>query len=161
MKRNASAHRQVRVLLVVLTAILAGFWMLMTGLPFGGDHAAHAREAVVYKSPTCGCCKGWATYLQRNGYQVTSVDRDDMEKVKDGLGVPDDIRSCHTAKIDGYVVEGHVPLAAIDKLLAERPKAIGIASPGMPSGSPGMDGPKEANPVFTFGKAGKHLLGTY
>lgn len=122
---------------------------------------AIAREAVVYKSPTCGCCKGWGTYLQRNGYKVTMIDREDMDKVKDDLGVPDAERSCHTAKIDGYVVEGHVPLAAIDKLLAERPKVDGIASPGMPTGSPGMDGPKAPNPVYTFGSMGTRLLGTY
>ena len=161
MKRNASAHRQVRVLLVVLTVILAGFWMLMVGLPFGGDHAAHAREAVVYKSPTCGCCKGWATYLQRKGYGGTTVDREDMEKVKDDLGVPNGARSCHTAKIDGAVVEGHVPLAAIEEFLSAPRTAKGLASPGMPSGSPGMDGPKEPNHVYTFGASGQKLFGTY
>jgi hypothetical protein len=109
-----------------------------------------AEEATVYKSPTCGCCKGWVTYLQRHGYHVTVIDRDDMDAVKDGLGVPAEMRSCHTAKIGGYLVEGHVPVEAIDRLLAEKPKVTGIASPGMPSGSPGMDGPKAPNPIYTF-----------
>jgi hypothetical protein len=122
---------------------------------------AQARDAIVYKSPTCGCCKGWATYLQRNGYTVTMVDRDDMDSVKDGLGVPEAMRSCHTAKIDGYVIEGHVPVEAIDKLLADKPKVTGIAAPGMPSGSPGMSGPKEPNPVYTFGPSSQRLLGTW
>lgn len=128
--------------------------------PLDGGQAV-AREAVVYKSPTCGCCKGWAAYLQRNGYKVTVIDRDDMDQVKNDMGVPEEMRSCHTAKIDGYVVEGHVPLEAIDKLLAEKPRAMGIAAPGMPSGSPGMDGPKVPNPVYTFGETGMRLLGTY
>jgi hypothetical protein len=140
----------------IVVALGGGFYFL----PLGGGQAV-AREAVVYKSPTCGCCKGWAIYLQRNGYKVTVIDRDDMDKVKNGMGVPEEMRSCHTAKIDGYVVEGHVPLEAIDKLLAEKPKATGIAAPGMPSGSPGMDGPKAPNPVYTFGGAAPRLLGTY
>ncbi|MBI2235975.1 MAG: DUF411 domain-containing protein [Magnetospirillum sp.] len=123
---------------------------------------AVAREAVVYKNPACGCCKGWATYLQRHGYTVTVIDSEDMDTVKDDLGVPKNMRSCHTAKIDGTVVEGHVPLEAIERFLAEPRTAKGIASPGMPSGSPGMDGPKDPNPVFTFGAPGKgRLLGTY
>jgi len=122
---------------------------------------AEAREAIVYKSPTCGCCKGWATYLQRNGYKVTVIDREDMEQVKDEMGVPENLRSCHTAKIDGVVVEGHVPLEAIENFLAERPKAKGLASPGMPSGSPGMDGPKAPNPVYLFGASSLKPYGTY
>lgn len=122
---------------------------------------AVAGEAVVYKNPQCGCCKGWATYLQRHGYKVTVIDTDDMESLKRRLQVPDSLHSCHTAKIDGYVIEGHVPIEAIDKLLARRPDFIGIASPGMPSGSPGMDGPKVDNVVKAFGAAGIRPFGTY
>ncbi|MDO8604952.1 MAG: DUF411 domain-containing protein [Phaeospirillum sp.] len=120
-----------------------------------------AREAVVYKNPQCGCCKGWATYLQRNGYKVTVIDVDNMEDLKRRLQVPDSLHSCHTAKIDGYVVEGHVPEEATDKLLTKRPSFTGIASPGMPSGSPGMDGPKEDNVVKAFGPGGIRVFGTY
>lgn len=120
-----------------------------------------AREAVVYKNPQCGCCKGWATYLQRNGYKVTVIDVEDMEGIKRRLQVPDNLHSCHTAMIDGYVVEGHVPVEAIDKLLTKRPSFTGIASPGMPSGSPGMDGPKEDNVVKAFGSGGIRVFGTY
>ncbi|MCR6631318.1 MAG: DUF411 domain-containing protein [Magnetospirillum sp.] len=122
---------------------------------------AQAREAVIYKSPTCGCCKGWATYLQRNGYKVTVIDREDMDRVKDELGVPDSLRSCHTAKIGAAVVEGHVPLEAIERFLAERPQAKGLASPGMPSGSPGMDGPKVPNTIYTFGASDPKQFGSY
>lgn len=149
-------RKLVGITAAVVAALGGGYFLL----PLESGQAA-AREAVVYKSPTCGCCKGWATYLQRNGYKVTVIDRDDMDKVKDGMGVPEELRSCHTAKIDGYVIEGHVPLKAIDKLLAEKPKATGIAAPGMPSGSPGMDGPKAPNPVYTFGGNAPRLLGTY
>lgn len=149
-------RKMLGVTAATIIALGGGYFLL----PLESGQAV-AGEAVVYKSPTCGCCKGWATYLQRNGYKVTVIDRDDMDKVKDGMGVPEELRSCHTAKIDGYVVEGHVPLEAIDKLLAEKPKATGIAAPGMPSGSPGMDGPKAPNPVYTFGGAAPRLLGTY
>lgn len=122
---------------------------------------AEARDAVIYKSPTCGCCRGWAAYLQRSGYHVTVVDHEDMDAVKDGLGVPADMRSCHTAKIGGYVVEGHVPAEAVDKLLDDQPRVIGIAAPGMPSGSPGMDGPKEPNRVYLFTGSEHSPHGTY
>jgi hypothetical protein len=108
------------------------------------------RDVTMWKSPQCGCCKGWGVYLQRHGYNVTMIDIDDVDAVKDRLGVPPAVRSCHTAKVGNYVVEGHVPVEAIDKLLAEKPKVTGIASPGMPSGSPGMNGPKEPNPISSF-----------
>lgn len=122
---------------------------------------AEAREAVVYKNPTCGCCKGWATYLQRNGYKVTVIDVDDIDDMKRRLSVPASLQSCHTAMIDGYVVEGHVPVEAINKLLSEHPKVTGIASPGMPLGSPGMDGPKQDNIIHSFGPNGSKVFGNY
>ena len=95
--------------------------------------------ATVYKSPTCGCCSLWGRHLEQEGFEVVAVDRTDMTVVKDSLGVPGDLASCHTAVIDGYVVEGHVPAASIRRLLEERPEARGLAVPGMPLGSPGME----------------------
>ena len=95
--------------------------------------------ATVYKSPTCGCCSLWGRHLEQEGFEVVAVDRNDMTAVKDSLGVPGDLASCHTAVIDGYVVEGHVPAASIRRLLDERPEARGLAVPGMPLGSPGME----------------------
>jgi len=112
----------------------------------------------VWKSSTCGCCKGWATYLQHNGYMVVLIDVDNIDLIKRGLGVPGRMQ---TAKIGGYVVEGHVPVEAIDKMLSKWPKVTGIASPGMPSGSPGMDGPKEDNIVHSFGSNGSRVFGKY
>ena len=101
--------------------------------------ASTGPVATVYKSPTCGCCSLWGRHLEAEGFEVVAVDRDDMTVVKDSLGVPGDLASCHTAVIDGYVVEGHVPAASIRRLLDERPDARGLAVPGMPLGSPGME----------------------
>ena len=101
--------------------------------------AADGPVATVFKSPTCGCCSLWGRHLEENGFTVVNKDRTDMTVVKDSLGVPGDLGSCHTAVIDGYVIEGHVPAASIQRLLDERPDARGLAVPGMPLGSPGME----------------------
>jgi len=95
--------------------------------------------ATVYKSPTCGCCSLWNRHLEENGFEIVAYDREDMPAVKDSLGVPANLASCHTAVIEGYVVEGHVPAASIRRLLEEKPDARGLTVPGMPLGSPGMD----------------------
>jgi len=89
------------------------------------------------------------TYLQENGFEVESVLTEDLTEIKDGLGIPQDMQSCHTLEIDGYYVEGHVPVEAISKLLEERPPIDGIALPGMPQGSPGMSGDK-AEPFVIY-----------
>ncbi len=104
---------------------------------------ASGKDATVYKSPYCGCCTGHADHLTAHGYAVKVVEVEDIDAVKARLGVPEALQSCHSTIIGGYVVEGHVPVAAIDKMLAEKPKARGIALPGMPQGSPGMSGTKE------------------
>ncbi len=109
----------------------------------GGDVVlaeTDARPRVeVWKSPTCGCCTGWVTYLEDEGFEVVAHDVDDVDAVKAELGLVDPrLKSCHTATIDGYVVEGHVPVSDIDRLLAERPELVGISAPGMPAMSPGM-----------------------
>lgn len=96
-------------------------------------------ELIVYKSPTCGCCGQWVEHLQRAGFTAKVVDTEDMAAVKRRFGVPEDAASCHTAVVAGYFVEGHVPAADIKRLLAERPAGQGIAAPGMPMGSPGME----------------------
>ncbi len=105
--------------------------------------AAGKRVLEVWKSPTCGCCQDWIAHLQANGFQVTAYDVSEAAKAAQRLklGLADKFGSCHTALIDGYVVEGHVPAREIARLLKERPKALGLAVPGMPVGSPGMDGP--------------------
>jgi hypothetical protein len=96
-------------------------------------------DAIVYKTPTCGCCQKWVEHLQDHGFAVQTRDTGQLTAIKDEYGLPGDMRSCHTAEIDGYVIEGHVPAADIKRLLRERPQAKGLAVPGMPLGSPGME----------------------
>jgi hypothetical protein len=128
----------------------------------GAKPASAAKVAEVWKSESCGCCGGWVTYMEEHGYTVKVHVVDDVDPLKDKLGIPEQARSCHTSKIAGYVVEGHVPVEAIDKLLAYRPKGVvGIAAPGMPSGSPGMDVDNKPYSVVTFGSGKMTMFGTY
>ncbi len=113
-----------------------------------------AKTATVYKDPQCGCCNGYIAHMRNNGFEVEAVNLDDMSPLKRMAGVPELLESCHTMVIDGYVVEGHVPLAAIDRMLREKPAIKGIALPGMPAGSPGMGGQKE-RPFEIYGFSGK------
>ena len=96
-------------------------------------------EMMVYKSPTCGCCGKWITHMEENGFKVNAIDVLDMNIVKEKYGIDRKLASCHTAIIDGYVVEGHVPALDIKQLLSEKPEVIGLSVPGMPAGSPGME----------------------
>ncbi len=112
--------------------------------------AANAATMTVMKSPTCGCCAKWIEHVQAHGIVVKVVDVPDIAAVKAKAGVPDKLASCHTARINGYVVEGHVPAADIKKLLAMKPKARGIAVPGMPMGSPGMEHGNHREPYNTM-----------
>jgi hypothetical protein len=111
----------------------------------------------VYHSPTCNCCNKWLDHVKQHGFQVTDVLSEDMNAVKKRLGVPGNLASCHTAVVGGYVVEGHVPAGDIKKLLGEKPPIAGIAAPGMPVGSPGMemDGRQDSFSVKSFDKEGK------
>ena len=100
-----------------------------------------ARPPVtVYKDPSCGCCKEWVKYMTQSGFVVTAHDDSDMDALKDHYGVPSGVRSCHTALVGSYVIEGHVPAADVDRLLKEQPKVAGLSVPGMVMGSPGMEG---------------------
>jgi len=114
---------------------------------------------VVYKTPSCGCCKGWVKAMETAGFKVEVHDLDDLSATKHAAGVPDELQACHTARIGGYVVEGHVPAEDIRRLLAERPDIAGIAAPGMPMGSPGMEGAyKDHYDVVTFGGSGRSTV---
>ena len=117
--------------------LLLGAWGL-AGLPV----AAQARPMVeVWKSPTCGCCRDWMRHLEASGFRTRFHDEGNVKK-RAAMGVDLRYGSCHTAVVDGYAIEGHVPAREIARLLRERPMAIGLAVPGMPIGSPGMDGPE-------------------
>jgi hypothetical protein len=111
----------------------------------------------VYKDPSCGCCKKWVEHLSANGFAPIARDRGDMEALKDSLGVPVALRSCHTAVSGKYLIEGHVPAADLKRLLSTAPKGIlGLAVPGMPSGSPGMEtGRTDRYDVLAFSADGK------
>ena len=129
-----------------------------TGSP-ASDLIANANGEVitVYRSPTCGCCKAWEDHLRESGYTVESIETSSMDVVKAENSVPRPLQSCHTAIVEGYVIEGHVPAADIERLLNERPDVHGLAVPGMPSGSPGMESPgRPAQPyeVFAFTDGG-------
>lgn len=101
---------------------------------------AQAHVINVIKSPSCGCCSAWVTYLEHSGWRVEVKNLEDLSTTKRQAGVPMELESCHTAFVDGYVLEGHVPLPAIEKLMAERPDLTGIAVAGMPEDAPGMSG---------------------
>jgi len=115
--------------------------------------------AMVYKTEGCGCCNGWVEHLQAAGFQVDARNVRDLMSVKTDAGVPADLSSCHTAIIDGYVVEGHVPAYVVRKLLEERPEITGITVPGMPVGSPGMEGPNpKPYQVLAFDRQGNRTV---
>jgi hypothetical protein len=127
---------------------LSGLATAATGLP----------KIVVSKDPTCGCCGGWVEHIRGAGFSVEVIDTAEINRVKARLGVPAELHACHTAEVGGYIIEGHVPAAAIERLLRDKPRAKGLAVPGMPVGSPGMNvegTPPEEYTVFLFGTFGK------
>lgn len=133
-------------------------------LPAWGARAEALPEVVVTKDPSCGCCSAWMEHLGAAGFPVRANDGVAPNQMKAKLGVPRDLASCHTAEVAGYAIEGHVPAHAIRRVLAERPSARGLAVPGMPVGSPGMEvegTPPEVFQVILFGPAGRRVFGTY
>jgi hypothetical protein len=125
----------------------------------GADTHSSLPEVAVYKSPTCGCCTDWVAHLEENGFAVRTTEMADVTPIKEDFGVPVRLRSCHTAIVDGYAVEGHVPADDIKRMLRERPEIAGIAVAGMPQGSPGMPGPNpQRYDVTAFLKDGRHFV---
>ena len=125
-------------LLIQLIATLAGGALLPVTTPWV---AARTRPRIeVWKDPDCGCCKDWVAHLQASGFQV-KVNDSGNALARKRLGMPDELGACHTAVVGGYAIEGHVPASDIHRLLRDKPKAVGLAVPGMPVGSPGMDAP--------------------
>jgi hypothetical protein len=128
---------------------------LLTAVAFNAL-AADLPEVEVYKSPYCGCCTEWAKHMADNGFRVKAINVDDVSGTRARLGMPERYASCHTAKIGNYLIEGHVPAGDVKRLLREKPDAIGLAAPGMPGGSPGMESAKkEAYDVLLVGNGGR------
>ena len=133
----------------------------LLALPSLLEATAAGTPITVYKTPTCGCCKEWVLHLKKNGFSPTTHDLNDLSETKDMLGVPDALRSCHTAVIGRYVIEGHVPADLIKKVVAEKPvNVLGLAVPGMPASSPGMEVPGRKDPydVIAFTRDGKRTI---
>ena len=131
-----------------------GLLVVSAGVSAESVEAEKPVEIVVYRSPTCGCCEKWLAHLKQNNFAVKDNVTNDMQAIKNKYGVPAEMASCHTAIVNGYVVEGHVPANDIKSLLKSKPDIVGIAVPGMPSGTPGMDmgGKKEPYKVIGFDK---------
>ena len=139
-----SVRRTLAACLLALVASVS--WSVM----------AQATEVTVYKSPTCGCCNAWIKHMEANGFTVRSHNTNDVAQYKVRYGIKPELASCHTALVDGYVIEGHVPAGDIKRLLRERPAVTGLAVPGMPAGSPGMEGPrKDPYRVLSFDSKGQ------
>jgi hypothetical protein len=169
MKSNVPSRRVGRAAVLLLLALSAcNRAGKADPAPPAGDGAASAPQAgqaapaggtrmVVYKTPTCGCCRAWVENMQSAGFAVEVHDMPDVAPVKHEHGLPGHLASCHTAVVDGYVVEGHVPADVIRRMLRERPQVAGIAVPGMPAGSPGMEmgGRKDPYDVIAFSRDGK------
>lgn len=135
--------------LSILTSVLVGHFAL----------AQVAVPVTVYKTPTCGCCAKWVEHLQKAGFAPKVQDLPNLSAVKLSTGVPRGLESCHTAVVGGYAVEGHVPADVIHKMLKEKPAIVGIAVPGMPMGSPGMEGAyKDKYNIIAFEKDGKQRV---
>ena len=124
--------------------------------PVSNAGSADAPHIKVYKDPNCGCCKAWIQHLEQNGFVVEVMDMPDLSAVKSKYGVKQEIQACHTGVVNGYAIEGHVPADVILRMLKEKPAIAGLAVPGMPAGSPGMEGAiKEKYDVLTFDRAGR------
>lgn len=149
---------------VIAAAALCGIvYMSVGSVRLQPDLQAAAQQkpagpmVEVFKTPTCGCCQNWVEHLRKSGFNVRTTDLNDLTEIKKSRGVPEQVQSCHTAVVGGYVVEGHVPASDIQRMLTEKPAIAGIAVGGMPTGSPGMDFPGvKAQPynVMSFDKNG-------
>ena len=138
-------------LIIMLALVMGGFYFsnntnstnntknAIKNLGFGSG-----QKAIVYKSPSCGCCIGYADELKKQGFDVEIISTNNINSIKSKYGIPADKQSCHTIAIGNYFIEGHVPMKAVEKLLKESPNIDGIGLPRMPSGTPGMPGPKRA-----------------
>ena len=144
----------IRLLAIALVAAAVS----MTGTDAAQRQASQGPTVQVYKSPTCGCCVNWVKHLQDNGFATRVMDLENLSEIKAKHNIPGPAQSCHTATVDGYALEGHVPAADVRRLLSERPAVLGLAVPGMPIGSPGMEVPNvkpQPYNVMSFDRLGQ------
>jgi len=136
-------------------------WLML--VPAASALAEQAPAMTVWKNPSCGCCGGWVEHMRANGFRVTVKEVEDLDPIKKLAGIPEELQSCHTARVGDYTIEGHVPAADVKRLLRDQPAARGLAVPGMPSGSPGMEnGQYDAYDVLLIGKDGRTgVYGSY
>lgn len=161
MTTSSELRNKARRRLLVLSGVVIGTIAIGgAGIGLWPQTSQAVANVTVYKSPTCGCCGVWVQHLERAGYHVKTVDTNDLERKQRELKAPPDLASCHIAEVAGYVVEGHVPVSAIERLLAERPYALGLFVPGMPLGSPGMESPYGKDPfdVILVGQDGSRRV---
>jgi len=137
--------------------------IIILNLSFSSDAPENnATKVTVYKSPTCGCCVNYVALLEMEGYEVETIETDNMSNIKQQYGIASEMESCHTAVFGDYVVEGHVPLELVAKLLKEKPDIRGIALPDMPAGSPGMPGQKRGPfQVYALSDSGSYIYTEY
>jgi hypothetical protein len=143
----------MRTLLIGIASVL-----LLSSASLGQQPKPKPIAMSVYKSPSCGCCSLWVDYMRKNGFDAKVQDVDNIGALKLKLGVREEFSSCHTTEVGGYIVEGHVPVEVVQRMLKERPKIAGIAVPGMPAGSPGMEVPggrKDSYNILAFTSDGK------
>lgn len=140
--------------------MISSAMLLATSVNIAAQNEVIDKEMTVYRSPTCGCCGKWTEHASQNHFVIKDIVSDDMQAIKKKYGVPEKLASCHTAIVDGYVIEGHVPATDIEKLLKIKPKVVGIAAPGMPMGSPGMEmGAKQDDyDVVSFDSEGNYQI---
>lgn len=138
---------------MIRRAFCLGALLTIAAIPLSS--AAEPIRATLFKNPQCSCCEGYAAYLRENGFEVDVKPTNDLTQISRKAGVPENIQGCHTMFVGGYVVDGHVPINVVRKLLSERPAIAGITLPGMPSGSPGMGGPKSSTfTIYSVAKDG-------
>jgi hypothetical protein len=146
---------------IIIGSIVAGACIVSAALvsraQTGGGRTARGQAVTVYKTATCGCCAKWVDHMRAAGFDVKTTDVENIGEVKSTYGVPGELSSCHTSLVAGYVVEGHVPADVVSRMLREKPKIAGIAVPGMPIGSPGMEQGGQRNPyqIIAFERGGK------
>jgi len=160
MESRGESRKSLFVAVFCVVVAIGGIWWAFTE----SDPAnAAPGEVIVYKSPSCGCCAKWVDHMRDAGFKVKVNNTSDVYPIKQEYGLPRGMGSCHTAIVDGYVIEGHVPANDVQRLLAEKPIARGLAVPGMPIGSPGMEqgSYKERYEVIVFGPEGSKVFARY